>query len=444
MEHWFQIPLKLIDGDDPNMFKLLDSMYLQNYPRDIMEFGPTIIPYRRRQPIKKSSPRVPGSLWRPEGILIARFGEHNGAINRVVVASDQTFFLTGSDDGTVKLWDSSRLEKNVSFKASQTYQHSKSGAVGVNVKSLCFIENTRCFVSGGSDGSIHLVKVDDQRTLGRYGRLRQLRNWQLPGNESAVWVEHFMADIHSLLLIATDASNVYALDLRTMQVLFTLKNPVSHGALTCFCVDRKRIWLVVGTSRGILDMWDLRFQMRVKAWGLPGSNPIHRLSLHPSNHKAVIVAGGTSHGELSVWDVEKVQCREVFRVGNSKDLGRSYEPWHVDDEPVENLMARFSASLDYLATAGSGIMDSGIHAFATGEDVTISVDSHEAKPTPGFIISAGVDRKIRFWNLARVERSMIVNGPEDEPTKPHYSANHPTRGLVINIEHIGRAYTEGM
>lgn len=185
------IRLTYAEGNDPHILKLLDSMYLQNYPSDILEFGPTIVPVQRRQPIKKSSGRLGIGMWKPEGVMVAQYGEHSAAINRIIVAPDHNFFLTASDDGTVKVWDSSRLEKNVTFKARQTYKHGS----GIQVKALCFVENTRCFVSAGTDGSIHVVKVDFQLTATavKYGRLRLMRNWQLPEKEYAVWMEHFKA-----------------------------------------------------------------------------------------------------------------------------------------------------------------------------------------------------------------------------------------------------------
>lgn len=182
------------DGNDPHILKLLDSMYLQNYPSDILEFGPAIVPTptsQRRSPIKKSNGRMVGGTWKPEGVMVAHFGEHTSAINRIVVVSDHNFFVTASDDGTVKVWDTSRLEKNVAFKSRQTYRH----AQGVKVKALCFVENTRCFVSAATDGSVHVVKVDFQLTgqAAKYGKLKVMRNWQLPEKEYAVWIEHFKA-----------------------------------------------------------------------------------------------------------------------------------------------------------------------------------------------------------------------------------------------------------
>jgi phosphoinositide-3-kinase regulatory subunit 4 len=418
------------DGNDPYILELLDSMYLQNYPSDIVEFGPAIVPVQRRQPIKKSSGRISGGTWKPEGNLVASFGEHTEPINRVVVAPDHNFFLTASDDGTVKIWDSTRLEKNIAFRSRLTYRH------GSKVKSLCFVENTRCFVSAAVDGSVHVVKIEFSTTAAKYGKLKVMREYKLAeDNEYAVWAEHFKSENNSILLLATTLSNIYALDLRSMQILYTLKNPIHHGTPTCFCVDRKHTWLVVGTAYGILDMWDLRYHLRLKAWGLPGSTRIHRLQIHPlkGRHKWLIVSGGTARGELTVWDLEKLQCKEIYRVAspNISDSVSSYGPWNIDEEPSETVLHRFAASLNLETPTGfnggaggaSGVapIDRGVRAFFAAMDVT--EDSSDSRVLPGFILTAGADRKIRFWNTTRVEGSMVVSGMEVDEPKPTYTSS---------------------
>ncbi|CRK12289.1 hypothetical protein BN1723_017278, partial [Verticillium longisporum] len=88
-------------------------------------------------------------------------------------------------------------------------------------------------------------------------------------------------DASSVLMLATNRSRILAIDLRTMSLLYVLENPVHHGTPTCFCIDRKRNWLCVGTSHGVLDLWDLRFKMRLKGWGVPGKSAIHRVCVHP-------------------------------------------------------------------------------------------------------------------------------------------------------------------
>lgn len=59
--------------------------------------------------------------WRPRGLLVAHLAEHKKAVNRVVVASNAAFFASASDDKTVKIWDSRRLEKDAVFCSRLTY-----------------------------------------------------------------------------------------------------------------------------------------------------------------------------------------------------------------------------------------------------------------------------------------------------------------------------------
>lgn len=163
-------------------------MFIEQFPSDIVEFGPQIVPLTRKQPIRRTTGKVNGA-WRPEGTLVAQFAEHTGPINRVLVAPDHMFFITASDDGSVKVWDATRLEKNVATKSRQTHKH----PTGTKIKCICFIENTHCFVSAATDGSINVVKVDVGITSGvmKFGKLKVLREHQLSDEECAVWIEHY-------------------------------------------------------------------------------------------------------------------------------------------------------------------------------------------------------------------------------------------------------------
>jgi phosphoinositide-3-kinase regulatory subunit 4 len=421
-------------GNDPSILHMLDSMYVENYPTDMVEFGPLVAPISRRKAINRSSLQAVDKPWKPEGILVATFAEHVGPVNRIAVAPDHVFFITGGDDGAVKIWDTARLERNIAHKSRQTHRH----AAGARVTSLCFVENTHCFVSTASDGSVNVVKVEyvyaGGVATGRYGRLKLLREYQLPPDEFVVWCDHFKLETNSTLLIATNRSRVLAIDLRTMKILYIFDNPVHHGTPTCFVVDRRRQWLLLGTSHGVLDLWDLRFKVRLKAWGIPGATSIHRICMHPFKGRGrwVCVAGGSGQGEVTVWDVEKTQCREVYRAGGSREEPKGYEPWPVDEDRPEGMLGRFATSLE---PSGSGAADRGVLAMVAGTDA--HEDGREGKY--GFLVTGGSDKKIRFWDLSHVESSIIVSGLDAEESKPTFTASHPTASLTLNAERLPRA-----
>ncbi|KAL5338297.1 hypothetical protein BJX70DRAFT_205639 [Aspergillus crustosus] len=455
------------NGDDPMILRLLDSVFAENYPIDFFDLGPYVKEVDTRRPIAKSNDRDINKVWKPTGSLVALFGEHSGPANRVVVAPDHSFFITASDDGTVKIWDTTRLEKNLTPRSRQTYRHSTDA----KVKALTFVENTHTFVSGATNGSIQAVKVDYHNTNGtaRYGKLQLVREYQLPTAadgtvEYALWLEHFRVEAQSTLIIATSMCRIIALDMKTMMPVYTLQNPVHHGTPTTFCCDRKHNWLLVGTTHGILDLWDLRFQVRLKAWGLSGSGPIHRLQVHPTKGRGrwVCVSASGSHGnEITVWDIEKIRCREVYRAdspgpaANTKDSTDSqkskqaqfgpkdYEAWHVEGDRPEGMLSRFATEGPGTSEHSSGpsptALPSGICAFIVGFDAPD--DGRENSTRCGFIISGGCDRKIRFWDLARPELSTIVSGLDAVSDgaitgSPRYELSQPVPSLLVATEHL--------
>ncbi|KAJ9358076.1 hypothetical protein DTO027B9_2646 [Paecilomyces variotii] len=476
-------------GNDPMVLRLLDSVFAENYPTDLFDLGPFVKEVDSRRPIKKVTGQDLDKPWKPEGNLVAMFGEHAGPVNRIAVAPDHAFFVTASDDSTVKVWDTTRLEKNLTPRSRQTHHH----ASGAKVKCVTFVENTYTFVSGATDGSIHAVKIDyhNANETVRYGKPQLVRKYQLPTAadgtvEYATWLEHFRSEAQSTLLIATNTCRILALDMKTMLPMYSLQNPIHHGTPTTFCCDRKHTWLVVGTTHGILDLWDLRFRVRLKAWGLPGGTAIQRLQVHPTKGRSrwVCVAGGSRHGsEITVWDVEKVQCREVYRAafptlggtngtaanGNQQNLRnahvhnfinsswKDYKAWRVDEDRPEGMLSRFASATPSAAgiepnpspvvggpgssLAGinpSGVDRNAISAFAVGFDVP---DDGKESTKCGFIISAGSDRKIRFWDLARTELSKIVSGLDTSSDgvtagKPRYETVQASTQLVVTTEYL--------
>lgn len=471
-------------GDDPVVLRLLDNVFAENYPTDLFDLGPYVKELDSRQPIRRANTHDPNKIWKPEGNLVATFGEHSGPVNRIAVPPDHSFFVTASDDSTVKIWDTTRLERNLTPRSRQTHRH----AAGARVKALTFVEDTYTFVSGATDGSIHAVRVDYQKVNenARYGKLQIVREYQLPVAENgmpeyAVWMEHFRDEGQSTLLVATNACRILALDMKTMLPVFTLENPVHHGTPTTFCCDRRHTWLLVGTTHGVLDLWDLRFRVRLKAWGLPGWGSIQRIQLHPSKPRGrwVCVSSSGSHGnEITVWDIERFRCREVYQAallnshedashGNNRTsrgtnrpqrtTARDFEAWPVDDDRPEGMLSRFATASPAAAgmppTAGENGSASppnapsgdrlGTWAFTVGLNAPDD-DKASSSSRCGFIVSAGSDRKIRFWDLARPESSMIVSGldttSDGAPAgKPRYELSQPGPSLVVTTEHLPSA-----
>lgn len=454
-------PVHNYPGNDPNVLRLLDTLYLESYPLDSIEFG-RVVPIARTEVVRRGGSNPYKGLWQPEGVMIAMLGEHKAAINRVVVAPDHKFFLTGSDDGTVKIWDTGRLERTVNHRPRGSHVQ----GVNVRVTSLAFVENTHCFISTGSDGSVFLVKVDcnegsNPGTLNQYRSPHVIREFHLPEGEFAVWSEHHLSENHSLMMLATNKSKVYAVELRTMEVAYELHNPTHHGTPTCFCIDRRGHWLLLGTSQGILDLWDIRFKLLVKSWGFPGGSPIHRILppvLRGSKRVRVTIAGGTPN-TITALDIEKGTIKEVYKTATQPTPSSSESstpqstskrqptpqspiPTLIDIDEDQNrpggFLSRFTNTSSL--SSQSPIQDQSVTAIAMGPHIT----DESSAPRHAWYIGAGPDWKLRFWDSARAESCAVISGLDADEERPSFKmANVGDASVVTEQEFVGGGGSKG-
>ena len=505
-------------GNDPNILRLLDSHFAENFPVDQYDFGELRHTVDPEIPIRKATDMVPqhggvtentkaqsSEPWRPSGQLLTQFAEHTAAINRVCVAPDHAFFVTASDDGTCKIWDTMRLEKNITPRSRHTYRH----AIGSKVKTLCFIENSHAFISAADDGSIHVVRVDfkavDEGESTKYGRPTLVRDYQIPSlplldcqskDDASLQPEHAVHLYHyrnsasqSILVVATSRHRILLIDLKNMEILHSMLNSVHHGSITTFVVggdEGVHKWLLLGTSHGILSLWDLRFKLHLRSFGIQSSARVDALAIHPSHKKDKWVLVSAA-GEISNWDIDKMVCREIVRPStfNADIPNKPYEPWFPDEEASEKLIARFANDITQSpdsAQTGPSIRPStptpspatsasqGTQPLkskpstikeptlttpamqivlvqpATASSSSAKPDSanqqtSSSKPNP-VLFTGGMDRTLRYYTLSSLEHSLIISGPQllssdgISTNKVRYDVSYPlslSRGAGIAL-----------
>ncbi len=165
--------LSCVDGQEPGINQLLENLYLDNNRELENDFGPRVHegPVRRRNPIRQSFTSRDGTR-RMESTLIAHLTSHSEAVTGLAVSPDHLFFVSSSDDQTVKVWDTARLERNVTSKPRHTY-----GQHHARVKCVCILEGVHCFASAADDGSLHVVRVHITQSgaLPKYSKLQVIR-----------------------------------------------------------------------------------------------------------------------------------------------------------------------------------------------------------------------------------------------------------------------------
>jgi phosphoinositide-3-kinase, regulatory subunit 4 len=153
-------------------------MYLDSNREYQHDFGSRVHegPVRRRNTVRQSFMPRDGTTRRPEATLVAQLTSHTDAVTAFAVSPDHLFFVSCSDDKTVKVWDTARLERNVTSKPRLSYTQHQG-----KIKAICMLEGVHCFASAADDGSLHVVRVyvSQSGALPRYTQMHTIREHRI-------------------------------------------------------------------------------------------------------------------------------------------------------------------------------------------------------------------------------------------------------------------------
>ena len=248
-----------------------------------------------------------------------------------------------------------------------------------------------------------------------------------------------------------------------MRVLQTMENPRHYGPITSLCIDRKRAWIVVGTSTGVLTLWDKRFGLLIRSWHAGATSSghatrIHQCVVHPSKGRGkwLMVAletskKGTDHSFshlVEVWDIENAVLVESFVTRTGSPADPIPEPQVVSGADAETTPAAAIAALVRSRQNNGELIEQfssrhlirdeppkppapDVRTLVVGSDfggystIQRSEFGELETNTPranarGFMITGSDDWKIRMWDLGRFDRTTILSGLDMESEKPSY------------------------
>ncbi|NXO33200.1 PI3R4 kinase, partial [Locustella ochotensis] len=321
----------------------------------------------------ESKPPPPG--WRPKGLLVAHLHEHKSAVNRIRVSDEHSIFATCSNDGTVKVWNSQKMEgKTTTTRSILTYSR-----IGGHVKTLTFCQGSHYLAIASDNGAIQLLGIEASK-LPKSPKIHpiQSRSLDLKDDGCVVDMHHFNSGAQSVLAYGTVNGSLVGWDLRSSSNAWTLKHDLKLGLITSFAVDIHQCWLCIGTSNGTMACWDMRFQLPISSHSHPSKARIRRLLMHPV-YQSWVIAAVQGNNEVSMWDME---------TGD-----RRFTLWASSAPPLSEL-----------------------------QPSPHSIHGIYCSPASGnpILLTAGSDMKIRFWDLAYPERSYVVAGSSNCPSVSYY------------------------
>ncbi|KAK9266612.1 hypothetical protein L1049_003563 [Liquidambar formosana] len=354
---------------------------------------------------------IPDSGWRPRGVLVAHLQEHRSAVNDIAISTDHSFFVSASDDSTVKVWDSRKLEKDISFRSRLTYPLEGSRA-------LCtaMLRGSAQVIVGACDGTIHMFSVDYiSRGLGnvveKYSGIADIKRKNI-GEGAILSLLNYPADgcASQMVMYSTQNCGIHLWDMRTNSNAWTLKAIPEEGYVSSMITDPCGNWFVSGSSRGVLTLWDLRFLIPANSWQYSLVCPIEKMCLFVPPPTAsvstmarplVYVAAGCN--EVSLWNAENGSCHQVFRVANNEsDAEMSDLPW---------ALARPSSKANPKPDLRRNV-NPKYRVDELNEPSPRLPGIRSLLPLPGGdLLTGGTDLKIRRWDHCSPDRSYSICGP---------------------------------
>ncbi|CAA6654858.1 unnamed protein product [Spirodela intermedia] len=343
---------------------------------------------------------IPEAEWRVRGVLVAHLQEHRSAVNDIAVSIDHSFFVTASDDSTVKIWDTRKLEKDISFRSRLTYPLDGNGN-----RALCtaMLHGGSQVAVGACCGTIHIFSVDYvSKGLGsvveRYSGIADIK--KKDDGEGAV-ISLLNCSVYDgsrsqMLLYSTQYGGVHLWDTRTNFRTWTFKCAPDEGYVSTLTMAH----LVIGL-----------FLLPVNSWQYSAECPIEDMCLFippinsamPASGKPLVyVAAGCN--EVSLWNAENGSCHQVLRLaaGDGDAENSSNVPWALRKPSGKSSMKQ--------AKERNGDPKYRIDEFNEPPSRLSGVRS--LLPLPGGnLLTGGTDLKIRYWDHQSASRSYCICGP---------------------------------
>jgi phosphoinositide-3-kinase regulatory subunit 4 len=369
--------------------------------------------------------------WRPKGLLVATLNEHKSSVNRLRVSRDNLFLVSGSDDNTVKIWDCQKLKLQANARSTLTYPFKGK------VKDLTMCDSSHSIAAATDTGVISVFKVELALSEDhhRYGGLTELKKIDTSEEGAVCAIEHFNTVTESLLVYATKRGVIHGWDLRSRREQFKFSIEAGMGLISALAIGPSAYCLSIGTSRGFVVVYDLRFQVPVQLWRHSNKTRVILLSAidsytvfpndsnnqtqHPTNGPVLFVSV-EGNNQVSAFDLYTGECRAVFRVqpDNPSAVSAAVDKRGSLFVGLSTAAANNTANLkskvkvspfslpslrSYNNVLGLSLIDETFQ-----KELSSSIDfiNNELYSVTGFkccnqsfLLTSHTDRAIRFWDL---------------------------------------------
>lgn len=211
---------------------------------------------------------------------VLTYSRHRGAVLDMTAIENSHSLATASDDGAIHVW---RVDMASSGGAGPI-----GGNGGYNdfaaEDSLAGVSTASSAAAGANNGMNRAVGVSVSGSS-------VLRTIDTAMEGAVTSVQHFNNDVASVVTYATQKGGIHGWDLRAANEAFHLPIRPELGYTTSMTIAPDRNWIAVGSSKGYISLFDIRYNACSKLYRHSSESAIHRLACCKS-----LSGGGTSGG----------------------------------------------------------------------------------------------------------------------------------------------------
>lgn len=390
-------------GSNPFILKFLKNVDFDPLIDDFPEFG-QVLKGRREESIN--------SKLSITGVQVASCNLNDNPktidpITKVTANSTSEIIVTGSRCGKLKIWDTAKLE------ASVTSNPGASADLGLCITDIVFMPYRWVFAVTTVDGYIRLFRIHVSRGKNRkiikILKLFPVRKTKV--ESGYVTSLQFATTSSQVLCVAvTSECKIMAIDVIKMEKVFDFQNPLHYGIPKTFVTCKLCSWILVGTSEGVLCLWDTRFGLLLASYRvlLDGaenqrteihnlvtvSTPINRKKSAGNTYFAM--TGGTEELDIIIWEMPSFVCRQYFSAHQENPKIKNYtlrklEPF--GNLSVDDILADLSLDFNRQTSVQAQTL-----YFIGGSSA--AEDEH-------LILVTG-EQRVTIWNWRDVSKSVLL------------------------------------
>lgn len=281
-------------------------------------------------------------------------------------------FITCSEDGTIRLWDSN----NYTVVARCVAPSGQQGAQAGGVQPMCAIFTDEVILSGWSDGRIRAYRVDNSQLL-----------WQIDNAHKGGVTAICLSSSCKFICSGGMEGDIRVWEIRSRELISHLKEHSSRVTRIQLFPDDTHL-LSCARDKAILT-WDLKAEKRVSAQQ-QRMGGLNCFAISPVDNNKFLTVG--QERRITYWDLRKVNAEAVLE--SSPYKGESEELFAI----------AISHNNKYFAVGGQmGVLR--IYDFSSGQFIhecrahSSTILAVTWSPDDRQVISTGKDGLVAVWNI---------------------------------------------